>query len=384
MFETVLEAAVAAVISIVLAPVVAWLQSLLSAKHSPEPVVGPGLASNTQATSEPDSARGRVKLGVAAAGFAIAVVAAAIWGLANAATQFSAEVFRAAVFEIGFIQFIGGSISVLLIALLAYASTRSENRLTPPALFSPWLILSSILMAINTCLFTAAVAFVNAGAIAVLENMQVVWIALILTLFLGVSIPARWFFSAAIVLCGALFVLEAIPEFSQSQEHLSPLGLAFGLGAGLTFAAFNLTWAKGRELNPTANFGARTLEMAMMLTLTTILIVPLFFAFNAVSGDQATFNPMKLPPIHIGVQFLVGALSIGVTYVLMNEAYEMLKAAGDLRVLIVGLGISYAVLFTLISEYAIFGRVVSFDQWIGVVLFSLGFMMVWRDISKYV
>jgi drug/metabolite transporter (DMT)-like permease len=382
MLETLFEAVAAAVITIVFAPVVAWFHSLLA----PKPAVEGSLKVDREShpATGPKATKIPLKVGQAAGGFGIAILAAAIWGVANAATRFSAEGHPDAIFEIGIVQFIAGSISVLLVGLLAYTASHSKTPKHSPSFLSPWLILSSILMAINTCLFTAAVSFVNAGAVAVLENMQVIWIALILTLFLGVSVPARWFFSAAIVIFGTLFVLEAIPELSDAHAYLPPAGIACGLGAGLSFAAFNLTWAKARDLNPDANFGTRTLEMAAMLTLTTCLIVPAFFAFKAVSGADINLNLLKLPMSHIAVQLLVGAFSVGATYVLMNEAFELLKGVGDLRVMIVGLGTSYAVLFTLVSEYAIFGRDVSFVQWIGVVLFSLGFMMVWRDVSDHV
>jgi drug/metabolite transporter (DMT)-like permease len=315
-------------------------------------------------------------------GFLFAILAAVVWGLANATTRYSAEPFKNAIFDISFIQFSGGALFIFLVSIIR----RTPNQMSIQSNFlhslKSWNLIASFVMAINTYAFALGVSKVPAGTIATLENMQVVWIALILTIIFSIKIPASWFFSSVVVLIGAAFVTKLEETLNSRQSDSVGYGYALGLVAGLAFAIYTLLWAKVRNDNRNFHFHERTLELSTMLAVSGLLLLPVHMSYCYFTNNAISMPFTNLPLKHIAIQFLIGITSLGLTYLLVNEAFESLANLGSVKAVVIGLGISYAVFFTLIFEFFIFGQTVSYQQWIGVVLFSLGFMMVWRDVNE--
>src|SRR5262249_26514841 len=84
---------------------------------------------------------------------------------------------------------------------------------------------------------------------------------------------------------------------------------------------------------------------------------------------------------HLMIQLANGVVNIGLTYFLINRALTKMQSAGHFASFLASVGISYAVLFTLLFEFLGFGIEISLLQWVGVVLFSIGFATVRENIG---
>lgn len=314
------------------------------------------------------------------AGFLISVAAAFVWGTGNSVTRFSAEPYPEAVVDIAIIHYVVGALSLIFIGFLARSGVKKENQelKISSILTSKGIYGAAAFKSLNAYSWIFAVTLISASLAATIENLHVVWTAILVVLFLSQRISSNWIISAIVILCGVALISEV--NVSATGLAGKSTGLFWAFVSSITFTLFALVWAKACHAE--LPFWHRCVEMGLFLLISVFMFIPIHLAISSFSatGIPPLFN--SLPSKHLLIQALVGLFSIAITYMLMNEALVLMKGAGNLAALILGLGVSFAVLFTMVAEYFIFDEHVTLYQWIGVVLFSIGFAAIRNNLDN--
>ena len=274
-------------------------------------------------------------------------------------------------FDVAILKYLVAGVVLVVCGLCVRTQHEQTKSISNGSIYSINFFMAAICKSINTYSWVVAVTIMPATIVATLENLHVVWISLILIVFLKVRVPGTWLTSSVIVLIGASLITGIGTE---SREGHLRWGLILGLNAGLFFALFNIFWVRG-SLDDLPLW-RRTTNMGAFLILSGLLICP-FHAIYVFLFEPEAFVPFRsLPFEHLVVQSINGLVGIGLTYFLINEAVNLMKNSGHLASVLLGLGISFAVLFTLLTEAIWFSETVTRAQWLGVLLFSTGFAAV--------
>ena len=310
-------------------------------------------------------------------GFFVSICSALSWGVGNAVTRWSADKYPAAAFDIIVLKYLLAGAALLVVGGMLMA--RGRQRLHRPdfKVGNKWFLWSVVFKSLDAYLFVVAVTMIPATTVATFENLHVVWTAILLVAAFGANIPRSWLTSSVIIVIGASLI-TGIAEDSFRAENV--FGLSIAVSTGLFFALFNIAWVS--VAIERIRFDIRTLNMGLFLVLTGVLTFPLHVMYSLAAGEALTLPFTALPMKHLVVQSINGLLGIGATYFLMNEAISLMRGAGRAASLLLGLGISSAVLFTLLTEMIWFEQSVSTMQWIGLVLFSVGFASVRSDLLR--
>ena len=317
------------------------------------------------------------------AGFLLALAAAFVWGSGNAVTRYSAEPYPNSVAEIAFIHYFCGAISLIFIGFAIRSQSdagKADNKVfqLKRVLLNPGLYLAAAFKSLNAYSWIFAVTLISAGLAATLENLHVIWTAIIIILFTGQRISGNWLWNAIVVFCGAALISNI--GLNDTIESSTYVGSTFGWISSVTFSLFAIVWA--RFSLSELPFWHRCVEMAIFLLVSLLFFVPMHAAVQVLWVGADWTPKISLPAHHVLIQALVGVFSIAITYMLMNEALVIMKSAGSFAALILGLGVSFAVLFTMLVEFLIFHKSISIYQWMGVVLFSVGFAAVRNSIDR--
>lgn len=312
------------------------------------------------------------------AGFIISVLAALFWGVGNAVTRWTAVEFPDASLDIALLKYMLAGLVLIAFGITLKYAQGAHKKFNSSFSFPEKRVLISAGLAkgLNTYLWIVAVSLVSATSVATLENLHVVWTALILVVIFRVAVPGSWFNSALIVLIGASLITGVA---THGLTNLNHMGFFLGLIAGLSFAVFTIIWAG--EKNHPPLFWQRTVELGCFLILCAILIYPIHLVLRNWLGGH--IEPLvNLPFNHAFVQAVNGIVGVGLTYLLMNEAIALMKGAGRFTGLLLSLGISFSVLFTLVTEAFWFKTGIELSQWLGIILFSIGFASIRSNIVK--
>jgi drug/metabolite transporter (DMT)-like permease len=305
-------------------------------------------------------------------GFVLAVVAGLAWGIGNAATRYSAVPFPSAALDIALIHYGFGALSLLALSTFVRSSTGREARAPLRRLATLRTALAAVFKGLNTYSWILAVTLVPAALVATLENLHVLWTLLILGAFTSTRITSTWVANAIVVILGAALI-TGVP-LDRALPHSTLLGLSLSFLSGLAFSIFSVAWA--RREHKSIPFVWRCRETAMLLFFSAVSLFPIHLLVDRF-WLKTGWQPFSILPFrHLVVQAVVGVLSIGLTYLLMNEALMYMSGSGPFASLLLGLGISFAVAFTMIAEVTIFREPTTGYQWIGVVLFSVGFATI--------
>ena len=83
----------------------------------------------------------------------------------------------------------------------------------------------------------------------------------------------------------------------------------------------------------------------------------------------------------IGLQALCGLIGIGGTYFLINESLFHMRDH-KLCSLLLGIGLSYSVPFTMVLQWLVLGEKVAPVQWLGGIVFAAAFAAVFKDMRQ--
>ena len=308
-------------------------------------------------------------------GFLIAILAAFFWGAGNVVTRYTLEQYPDSNLEISILQYFSAAITIMAFALFNYVQNSKAGQsffdfdvLSKPITFAA----AAFFKGVNTYTWIASVAFVAAGISATLENLHVIWTAILLSLFARAVIPGSWFTSGLIVIAGAALILEVGTDVDLSGTNR--IGFALATISGITFSLFAFLWNQVGE--KAEHLWQRAFGMSLFFIASCMMIVVahLLLGNFLPSGNSLEFE--VIPMHHLVIQFLNGIIHIGLTYFFINESLRLMRSAGSISALLLGLGISFAVLFTLLTEAIWLREPISLLQWIGIFLFSVGFASV--------
>jgi hypothetical protein len=122
--------------------------------------------------------------------------------------------------------------------------------------------------------------------------------------------------------------------------------------------------------------------MSLLLLASALCMYPLHLAVNLF-----WLNGSLLPLSEVGlfdglVQSINGLFGIAATYFLLNEANAVMRNTGNLSTLLLAIGMSFAVPITMVTEWLVLNRQMEGYQWLGVVLFVIGFTTVRAGILR--
>lgn len=305
-------------------------------------------------------------------GFGLALLSSLTWGAGNVVTRWTAAQLPTTSFDIAVLKYL------LAGAFLVLAGVVIKQRRQPTAdagLFRPALdrrfLTASFIKGINTYSWILAATLIPAGSVATSENMHVVWTTLILAIVFGRDIPGSWFAGTAIVGTGAALVTGiAVGDLSTQSAG----GLVLAIISGLAFASFTIIWTgEGRRPD---KLWKRSIEMGTLLLTAGITIYPVHLLVSQFWLGGSFIPLIEIPPLHAAVQAINGLIGIGFTYFFMNEALSMTRNLSRLSSLLLAIGLSFSVPFTMLGEFLFLDVNVTLTQWIGVILFILGFTAV--------
>lgn len=305
-------------------------------------------------------------------GFGLAILSALTWGAGNVVTRWTAAQLPETSFDIAVLKYVlAGLFLVSMGLILQVRQTGPPDRATYRPAVNQRFASAAFFKGVNTYSWILASTLIPAGSVATLENLHVVWTTILLALVFGRKVPGSWIAGATIVVTGAALITGFGAEDLTTANHLG-LGLA-GV-SGLTFALFTVIWTgEGERPN---RLWQRSMEMGTLLLFAAIMIYPVHIVVSQVWLGGSLVPLTEIPLFHGFVQAINGLIGIGFTYFLMNEALSMAQDLGRLSSLLLAIGLSFAVPFTMIVEFFVLGEVFVTTQWIGVLLFVLGFTAV--------
>jgi len=304
-------------------------------------------------------------------GFIIALLSSVFWGFGNAITKWTVNDFGNLAAEVAIMKFFCAGIFLWILGL-------AVGRKGEIPTFQYYDIFKSVARqwvavlatAVNVLTFVFALNLLPAASVTSIENAHVIWTALILVLFFRQSVPAGWIASSVMVLIGVVLITQVDPSLTDKKEAF---GYALSIISGFTLSVFTISWAEGKRPELAA---LRIFEAGALLVYSALTMIALHACFMLIGGEVWIPRFEEIPKHHFLVQFFNALVGIGVTYILMNEAFAYVSVEGRLASLLIGLGISFAVLFTFVGEVIIFEREVVLLQWVGVIAFSIGFATV--------
>lgn len=323
-----------------------------------------------------------------ALGFTVAVVASFFWGAGNAVsrytlTQISEHSRYQAVVDVALIQYVGATSLILLIAFVCALFSKEQKRLQRPLFAKSWgkFFVATFFKGASAYVWIASLVFITAGPAATLQNLHILWTALFIAIIGNVAMPKSWVAGAVVILVGTVLILRW--NSLDAVALLTPASLAgYGLAilAGLTYSLFIISWSMVGERPP--GLTQRVFETGIFMLVSGVMILLLHLAISPFLFHEHVQLFQHLPPFHMLVQFINGGLSTGMTYLLVNEALKLLSRSGVFASLLLSLGVSYAVLFTTITESVLMGISLSLTQWLGLLLFSVGFASVRHGVDE--
>ena len=129
------------------------------------------------------------------------------------------------------------------LAVLAWRETSSEGPRTRRSHLVA--IAAGVFFASDLTLYHHGVLFVGAGLGTVIPNLQVVIVAIVGWLLLGEHPDRRTWIAMAVAVAGVLLISGLLEKGAYGADP--PLGVAFGLGAGASYAGYLLVIRQGNR-----------------------------------------------------------------------------------------------------------------------------------------
>ena len=306
-------------------------------------------------------------------GFFVAIFAGFVWGAGNVVTRYTVRDYPEASFDVSFVKYLMAGSFLVGMAMVARQGTRARLAPFDRSVFrQPSTFVGAVAKGLDSYFWILSAALVTAGIAATLENMHILWTLGIVTILSKETVPREWLVSTLSLVLGVVLItgFHSISVLSKTNTF----GIVLGVLSGLGFSIFTVCWSRVRQRS--ALFWQRTMEMGVFMLTTAIIVYPVHLVIRAFWLGGELIPLRNMPFFHIAIQAVSGLIGLSLTYLLINESLWLMKGTGNYASLLVGLGISYSVLFTLIIEHLWFGEEFTALQGIGVLLFSVGFSSI--------
>ncbi len=172
-------------------------------------------------------------------------------------------------------------------------------------------------------------------------------------------------------------ILISAQSFQNAMSHQLWMGLAFGIGASISYAVFLLFWS--RISVSLEKLSKQILSAASMLSaaiLSTIFISEISVLF--------LLRHVWVPFIHLTfydviIQLINGICVIGVVYLLLTIGLSQLKDLNEKANIIAAIGLSFSIPLTLLPETLFVHFLPTPLQLIGIVVFMIGFVLIYNE-----
>jgi drug/metabolite transporter (DMT)-like permease len=226
----------------------------------------------------------------------------------------------------------------------------------------------------NTLLFVLAATHIAATEALVLESAYVVFSLALAAVFARARPDLRMWGEGTLLLVGVVLV-QGVANHGGSTADAA--GVAFGIGAALTYTLFLVAWAVVTE--PLAQL---TVQVTATLVLLLVALASLFLGGELAQAAQGASFWLPLSELSTGaalLQLLNGVFVVGVVYLLITIGLQRLQDAPHGANTLASLALVFAIPFTLIAE-VIMGRLTpSITQLAGVIVFMVAFAILARD-----
>lgn len=314
-------------------------------------------------------------------GFMLVLGAALCWSVSNILLRITASKLPASSgFDIALINYLVAAIFLILASWIVCRVKDQPFHLPPMRNVATFGIVAAA-KGINTYSWILAVTLISAASAATLEGLHVVFTVAML-LALRVKAPTgSWITSlasSAILVVGVVLIL-GLPVAGSGLAAWT--GILLGIISAFSFSVFYVLWQRTGARPEAA--GPRILEIGILLLVATVCLFPIHVVVNTLwwKAPLVLFGTMDWGDI--GIQVACGLIGIGVTYYLINESLLHMKGHKLCRLLL-GIGLSYSVPFTMILETLFLGLTPRFEQWLGAFLFAVAFAAIFKDMREAV
>ncbi|MGN7283336.1 DMT family transporter [Shouchella rhizosphaerae] len=268
--------------------------------------------------------------------------AAMLWGTTGTAQAF---LIGAHPLVVGAARLLLGGMSLLMFAILTGKSLNIKG-------WPKWPFFVSIAaMAAYQPFFFTAVSMTGVAAGTVIAIGSAPIVAGLLEWAFFKRVPGkRWMQATALAIAGCVLLMTA----GDQSVVVSPLGLLFAIGAGLSFAAYTLA-SKGLLAK-----GEPEVVVAFIFSFSAIVLLPTFFLFE-VSWLLHWQNGLVV--LHLGL------LATGLAYMLFAKGLKEIPGS-----LAVTLALAEPLTAALLGV-SLVGESLSFYSWGGIALLLLGLLL---------
>lgn len=182
--------------------------------------------------------------------------------------SFSAVWIRLADVEVARSAFLRGAYALPALAALLWWQSRSRPAGERARLWLlPWSLVAGLLLGIDLVAWHASIAILGAGLATVLPNLQVVVVGIVGVVWFHER-PSRGFWLALPLVFGGIWLLSVVGE-PVSADASVPLGVLYGVVAGLTYAGMLVFLRVSRSRRPDAPGVAFLFSLTLMATVVT-------------------------------------------------------------------------------------------------------------------
>jgi drug/metabolite transporter (DMT)-like permease len=308
------------------------------------------------------------------AGFLYALAAALCWSIGNVLMRLTAHKLPASSFDIAMLNYLVGAL-VLIVGGQIVCRWQGHPPRPSPSSARAKFWLAAVAKGFNTYSWILAVSVISAASAATLEGLHVIFTVAICFLILRIKAPAgNWFVfvaSALLMVLGALLILDV---HASIPSGTTLIGIALGLISALAFSVFYVTWVRTGQRPP--ELGRRAVEMGGLLLASLLCQFPIHVITSILwpRGNPLPFANMGA--VDIATQALCGLIGIGATYFLINESLHRMRGQA-LTSVVLGIGLSYSVPFTMILESVFLGAPTLMTQWLGALVFAAAFASIY-------
>jgi len=312
-------------------------------------------------------------------GFGLAILAGLIWGLGNAVTRYTTIDYPHASFDISFVKYIMAGLFLLCFGFFWDKTKRSKVSLYAAGnVFRGYRsYIAMTAKAADSYLWIYSTAFISAGLAASLENLHIAWSLLFAVIILRQNIVVTWLFPTLPILIGVALIFNLGDIYTGGSFYF---GVLLAFLSGLCFTVFSIVWSTVGHKS--VSLSVRCVEMGLFMIIATAILYPIHILIQFLSKGGA-FMPFEgVPLAHIAIQGVSGFFGLGITYLLVNESLRQFRDAGPVASLAMGLGLSFSVMFTMVTEQFLFSSSISSAQWLGLVLFGVGYASIFSFLAS--
>jgi drug/metabolite transporter (DMT)-like permease len=313
-----------------------------------------------------------------ASGVAIIFVAAFVWGVGNAVTGLTAHKYLSAHsvlpgVDIALANTLGGLAFLALVSIYLRSSANPAQRAWRAGFRLPVArtLAAGAMKGANTCLFVLSATHIPATDALVLESAYVVF-SLVLAAVATRLRASLWMWGEAGLLLVGVLLVEGLAETGGSGVNFA--GVAFGLGAGFTYALFLFAWSAA-----TTHLEHIRAQVAATLVLLSVALVTLVVGGEIIGLAQtgAPWTPFAaLRRQDVAIQMVNGAFVVGLVYLLVTIGLQRFQRAEGGASALTSLGLAFSVPFTLLPE-VVAGRISpSLSQLCGIGVFMAAFVIL--------